>query len=342
MIQIMVKKPLLAITMGDPAGIGPEVIVKAFSEPKVLQQCRPFVIGSNIILNNTIKTLGNLAAINIIPSPDKTKGELGKIDVLDLNNQDFNRLELGKISLLAGRASVEWVHQAAKFALSGQIDGLVTGPINKEACQLAGYKDIGHLEILQNLTKTKEVAAMLINKNLRVVHLTTHRPLRAACEWVTKENILNKLKLIDCSFKHWGFPSPRIGVAALNPHAGDGELVGDEEKEEINPAVKAAQLLGMNVQGAIPADTIFNKAIEDKYDVILAMYHDQGHIAAKTNNPQGCVSVTLGLPFVRTSVDHGTAFDIAGKGVAHPENMINAIMVAVNLITSGTLSCNRN
>lgn len=324
--------------MGDPSGIGPEVIVKALSEPEIFQRCRPVVIGSTIILEKIAKVLGSQILINSITSLNEFKREEGVINVLDLNQQDLKNLEFGKLSPLAGRASVEWIHQAAELALSGQIGAIVTGPINKEACKLAGYKDIGHLEILQNLTVTKEVATMLMTKNLRVVHLTTHRSLRLACDCVTQKNILDKLRLINISFRGFGFSSPRIAVAALNPHAGDGGLVGEEEIKEIEPVVREAKEMGLNVDGPIPADTVFNKAIENKFDVVLAMYHDQGHIPIKTGNPQGCVSVTLGLPFIRTSVDHGTAFDIAGQGIAHHENMVNAIGVAINLITSGRLS----
>jgi 4-hydroxythreonine-4-phosphate dehydrogenase len=211
------------------------------------------------------------------------------------------------------------------------VEGLATAPLNKEAASLAGYQAIGHMELLQELSGAKTVATMLMAKNLRVVHLTTHRSLRTACDYVKKERILDFLQLTHDSFVRWGFSNPRIGVAALNPHGSDGGLLGHEEAQEIAPAVAAAQARGINAIGPVPADVIFHQAINNRYDAVLAMFHDQGHIPVKVYGFAESITANLGLPFVRTSVDHGTAFDIAGKGVADATSMREAIRLAVAL-----------
>ena len=317
--------------MGDPCGIGPEVTAKALSRPHVYERCRPLVLGSAAALRAAIETAGNGASAETVRSPNEAAGEHGAIDVLDPGNLDYDTLTPGELSAEAGRASVEWVLRAGELAAAGAVRAIVTAPINKEACGLAGYEDVGHMEIFQRQSGAAEVATMLMAEELRVVHLTTHRSLRAACDYVTRENVLAKIELAHRSFEEWGYPSPRIGVAALNPHAGDGGLIGHEEAAEIAPAVRDARSRGIEAVGPVPADTVFNQAIDGKLDVVLAMYHDQGHIPIKVHNWAKSVSVNLGLPFVRTSVDHGTAFDIAGKGVADETSMVEAIEVAVAL-----------
>ena len=317
--------------MGDPCGIGPEVVAKALSQPFVYERCRPIVLGSADALRAAIETAGNGVSAKAVRSPGDAAGEPGAIDVLDPENLDYGALVPGELSAEAGRASVEWVLRAGELAASGAVQAIVTAPINKEACGLAGYEDVGHMEIFQRQSGASNVATMLMAEELRVVHLTTHRSLRAACDYVTRENVLSKIELTHRSLEEWGFHSPRIGVAALNPHAGDGGLIGHEEAAEIAPAVRDARSRGINAVGPVPADTVFNQAIDGKLDVVLAMYHDQGHIPIKVHNWAKSVSVNLGLPFVRTSVDHGTAFDIAGKGVADETSMIEAIVVAVAL-----------
>jgi 4-hydroxythreonine-4-phosphate dehydrogenase len=244
---------------------------------------------------------------------------------------------VGRISKGAGKASMEWILKAAELAQSGQVQGIVTAPINKEACAIAGYKDIGHMEVFQRLSGVKHVATMLMSGNLRVVHLTTHKSLQRAPDYVTRENVLAKIELTDASFKKWGFERPRIGVAALNPHASDGGLLGTEEEEHIAPAVEDAKRRGIDAEGPVPADTIFHQAIGGRYDVVIAMYHDQGHIPVKVYGFERSIGVNLGLPFIRTSVDHGTAFDIAGKGIASDQSMREAIRVAVGLASRGKL-----
>jgi 4-hydroxythreonine-4-phosphate dehydrogenase len=221
--------------------------------------------------------------------------------------------------------------------LQGEVEALVTAPINKEATKQAGYGDVGHLEFLARLTGATEYATMLVTGKLRVVHLTTHHSLRDACSLVTKERVLARLKLTHDSFRKWGFEHPCIGVAALNPHGGEGGLFGTEEIEQIIPAVKEAQGLGIDARGPFPADSIFTRAIGGEFDVVLAMYHDQGHIPIKVHGFERSVSVALGLPFIRTSVDHGTAFDIAGKGIADSRSLEEAIKTAVGLSKEGRL-----
>ena len=253
------------------------------------------------------------------------------VDVLDIHNLDPQEVTVGRVSPQCGRAAMEWVSRAAELALEAQVSALATAPINKEAAGLAGYRAIGHMELLQEISGAPDVATMLISGTLRVVHLTTHRSLRIACDHVTKERILAKLVLTHDSFTKWGISAPRIAVAALNPHGSDGGLLGNEEAEEIAPAVVEASQKGIAVYGPVPADIVFHQAIRGDYDVVLAMYHDQGHIPIKVHGFERSITANLGLPFVRTSVDHGTAFDIAGKGIAQHQSMLEAIELAVSL-----------
>ena len=333
----MSDRPFVAITMGDPAGIGPEVTVKALREASVYDKCRPFVVGNAAAIRAASDLAGVGMATRVVRSIDDVRGDAGGVDVLDIENLDYDSIETGRVSEAAGRAAIEWVLEAGNLAKDGRISAIVTAPINKEAASLAGYKDVGHMEVFQSQTGAKEVATMLMADQLRVVHLTTHRSLRVACDYVTRDNVLAKTMLTHEHFTRWGFPTPRIAIAALNPHASDGGLIGDEEEKHITPAVEAAQSQGVDATGPIPPDTVFNQAIDGKFDVVLAMYHDQGHIAIKVHNWAKSVSVNLGLPFIRTSVDHGTAFDIAGKGVADHESMMEAIGVAVDLANESRL-----
>ena len=324
-------KPAIAITMGDPCGIGPEVVIKALSNPKVYSMCRPIVIGNIFAMNQAVDIAGLPFTINKITDPNAAGINPNIIDVIDIHNLNPEVITVGKISIPCGKAAMEWVTEAGKLALSGAVQGLATAPLNKEAASLAGYQAIGHMELLQELSKSEIVGTMLLAKNLRVVHLTTHRSLRIACDYVKKDRILNYLHQTHDSFVQWGFSAPRIGVAALNPHGSDGGLLGVEESEEITPAVTEAKSQGINAIGPIPADIIFHQAIKNEYDVVLAMFHDQGHIPVKVYGFEESITANLGLPFVRTSVDHGTAFDIAGKGIADPTSMLESIRLAVGL-----------
>ena len=330
----MINKPLIAITMGDPSGIGPEVIAKALTSPDIREQCEPLVIGNAEILATAFRMIGSHLRPQTVQSARSASGlsQQGKIAVFDSYSEgSFANLEHGVLSAIAGKASVEWVITAGRLAIERQVDAIATAPINKAAAKLAGYDDIGHMEILQTLSEAPEVATMLVTKGLKVVHLTTHRSLRVACDYVTKDNILAKLKLTNEFFLAYGTPNALIGVAALNPHGGEEGLLGTEEIDSIIPAIIEAKKEGINVDGPIPADSIFQQAINGKFDVVLAMYHDQGHIPIKVHGWEQSFTVNLGLPIIRTSVDHGTAFDIAGKGIADPKGMETAIKVAAGL-----------
>ena len=331
------KKPLVAITMGDAAGIGAEVITKALSDVSIYEKCSPFVVGNADALSDALIRSNSNSTVRVVHSILNLETSHGVIDVLDMSNLDFSKVEYGKLSPTCGKAAVEWILKAGEMASAGLVQAICTAPINKEACDLAGYRDIGHMEIFQNQTNSKQVATMLVAGELRVVHLTTHRSLRVACDHVTEENVLAKVRLTDDCFKNWGFEKPRIAVAALNPHASDGGLLGTEESKQIAPAVGRAKSMGIDVTGPLPADTLFNQNIDGKFDVCIAMYHDQGHIPIKVHDWKRSVSVNLGLPFVRTSVDHGTAFDISGEGIADHTSMMESIKVAVSIVSDGVL-----
>ncbi len=326
------QRPILGITMGDAAGIGPEVLAKSLADKLVYDISRPFIIGSSYAMEQAIKFTGKPLKVREINKPSEMLAQYGTIDVLDMHNLDPKDIQVGKISAACGRASMEYIQKAMELCLSREIQAMVTAPINKEATMLAGYEGLGHLEYLAKATKAKVYATMLAVGNLRCVHLTTHYSLRDACDKVKKQRIVDYLKLTDEDFKKWGFGQPRIGVAGLNPHAGEDGMFGREEIDEIAPAVKEAQSMGINATGPYPADSIFNHAINGRFDVVLVMYHDQGHIPVKVHGFEKSVSVALGLPFLRTAVDHGTAFDIAGKGIANAESMEEAMKVAVDLI----------
>ena len=325
------KRPIIAITIGDPAGIGPEVIVKALSNHIIYDMCRPFVIGESAAVQAAITLIQKPLILRSIEKVTDTIGKTGTIDILDMHNLDWSKVKIGQISADCGRASMAFLEKAMQLALNHEITAMVNAPINKEATMLAGYTGLGHLEYMAQATSTKIYATMLATGNLRCVHLTTHYSLREACNHVKKEFILERLKLTDTSFRQWGFGQPVIGVAGLNPHAGENGMFGREEIDEIAPAVTEAVRLGIDARGPFPADSIFNRAIKGEFDVVLVMYHDQGHIPVKVHGFEKSVSVALGLPFLRTSVDHGTAFDIAGKGIANAESIEEAIKTAVRL-----------
>ena len=329
----MAAQPIIAITMGDPSGIGPEVIAKALTQPEVSEWCTPLVVGNADIMRRAVDLTGvNLAVLPVESADDVAPAE-GAVAVLDIGNYDAAGMKPGEISATAGKAAMEWVVRAGELCLDGSVAAMATAPLHKEAASLAGYEDIGHMEVLQRLAEAPKVLSMLMSRGLRVVHLTTHRSLKRACEYVTQDNILTALRLTDASFKTWGVAEPRIGVAALNPHASDGGLIGDEEATQIAPAVEAALGEGIAAVGPVPADTVFLQGVRGDYDAILAMYHDQGHIAVKMYGFEESITVNLGLPFIRTSVDHGTAFDIAWQNKADATSMVESIRAAADLVT---------
>jgi 4-hydroxythreonine-4-phosphate dehydrogenase len=336
------SKPIIGITMGDPASIGTEITIKALSDEKVYDICRPLIIGDGHVVEKSLPLTKFEGDINRIQTISQARFNYGIIDIYDLQNVDFSSLDYGKVSPMAGKAAFESVEKVIELALDNKIDATVTGPINKEAINLAGYHFSGHTEIYAHYTNTSKYAMLLVHGNLRVIHVSTHVSLKQACDLVKKDRILEVIHLLDAACKQFKIEQPRIGVAGLNPHAGDGGLFGEEENLEILPAINEAKQLGFTVEGPVPADTLFSKAIGGMYDGCVAMYHDQGHIPFKLEgfvwdrkknqmkSVQG-VNITLGLPIIRCSVDHGTAFEIAGKGVASPDAMSLAIEYAVKM-----------
>lgn len=337
------KRPILGITMGDPGGIGPEIACKALNEPEIYQVCRPLVIGDAEIMDNALKFCGltNLK-INVLHNPKLGKYAHGVIDVYDLANMPLADLKHKTVTPLQGKASYEYVAKAIELALNKSIDGTVTGPINKAAINAAGFHYAGHTEIYADHTKTKDYTMMLADENFRVAHVSTHVSLREACDRVKKERVLRVIELCQDGLKHMGIAHPRIAVAGLNPHCGEEGLFGNEDDNEIAPAVAAAKAKGINADGPIPADTVFSKMKGGMYDVVVVQYHDQGHIPmklqgfrydekSKTWGAMTGVNITLGLPIIRTSVDHGTAFGKAGEGRANPQSLLDAIRLAAKL-----------
>jgi 4-hydroxythreonine-4-phosphate dehydrogenase len=326
-----VEKPTIGITIGDPASIGPEIVVKALSKKEIREICKPVVIGDRKLLLRTTKKMGADLKMESINRPLDFRGGDGAIGVIDLKNVDLRTLQLGRISKEAGKASIEYVERGVEYAMDGELDALVTAPINKESINRAGCPYIGHTELIGALTGTEEPMMMFWVRGVRIFFLTRHLPLIKAIEAVKKNRIVETTVRIDGMLRKIGVENPCIAIAALNPHASDGGLIGSEEDEEIVPAVQELQKRGIDAFGPFPADSLFHYAFTGKYDAILSLYHDQGHIAAKTIDFHGTVSVTLGLPFIRTSVDHGTAFDIAGMGIADSRSLEEAIKVAVEL-----------
>ncbi len=324
-------RPVIGVTMGDPAGIGPEISLKALSNPEVCSVCKPVLIGDLGLLRKTAEDLNIKASLKAVGSPKEAAGEAGLIEVVDLKNVNMGTLEVGKVSLQAGKASIEYIHKAVEYALSGDIAAVTTGPINKQAIQLAGSRFIGHTEMLAALCGVENPLTMFYVQGARIFFLTRHLPLAEAIRVVRRGLIVETVVRIAEELRRIGLREPLIAVAALNPHASDEGLVGDEESKEIIPAIEELNVRGIRVVGPVPADTVFLKALKGRYDAVLSLYHDQGHIAAKTVDFYGTVSVTLGLPFIRTSVDHGTAYDIAGKGIANPKSLEEAVKLAVNL-----------
>lgn len=318
-------RPLIGITMGDPSGIGPEVVAGALQQRSLYDGMRPFILGTVKDMQRAMEVIGADSKVLVIEDPSQARGKPGVIEVLSTGGFEDTNFPVGQLSAESGTASHHWVETAAKMCLSGDIAAMVTAPVNKEAWQISGSKDLGHQEVFKRLTNAQTVYTMLVSGKLRCMHLSTHKPLIEACKFVTTENILTATRITHEAFTNWGFESPRIAVAALNPHASDNGLIGDTEAKEIRPAVEAAVAEGINATGPHPADSVFNQALGGRFDVVLVMYHDQGHIAIKVHGFEESISVNLGIPFIRTSVDHGTAFDIAGKNKADATSMVEAM-----------------
>lgn len=338
------QKYILGITMGDPASIGPEVAVKALADPEIYNRCSPLIIGDASICEAVVKNLNLKISVNKVEQVSEALFTLGIIDVLDIG-YDLKGLVTGEISAMGGHAAFITVKKVIELAMNHEIDATVTAPINKEALHMAGHYFSGHTEIYAHFTNTAKYAMLLVEEDFRVIHVSTHVSLREACDLVKKDRILDTIQLLDTACKRLGVENPRIGVAGLNPHAGEGGLFGHEEKQEILPAIMEARAQGYIVEGPVPPDTLFPKAVGGLYDGCVAMYHDQGHIPfkmvgfnwdkkeRKMKSVRG-VNITLGLPIIRTSVDHGTAMEIAGKWIASADAMNLALEYAIQLCKS--------
>ena len=335
-------RKIIGITMGDPAGIGAEITVKVFNDPELFEQCRPIVIGNKDIMEQAVRIIG--APLKIHPVSDVREAVFspGTIDVLHIPGLDLSSFRFGEVSAQCGDAAFAYVKKVIDLALAGEVDATVTNALNKEAMNLAGHHFDGHTEIYAHFTNTDKYTMMLAHDDLRVVHVSTHVSLREACDRVKKARVLDVIRIADSACRALGIEKPRVGVAGLNPHSGENGLFGREEIEEIRPAIEAALAEGIDADGPVPPDTVFSKARGGWYDIVVAMYHDQGHIPLKLvgfvydrelgrwNSVAG-VNITLGLPIIRTSVDHGTAFDHAGKGDANELSLKNAIDYAIRL-----------
>jgi len=336
------NRPLIGISVGDPAGIGPEITARALALTEIYALCRPLVVAEAEMMKEAIQFSKLNLKTHVVSSPKEGSYQFGTIDLLDLKNLDGRSIKHKTISADYGRASFEYVKKAIELAMAKEIDATVTGPISKEAINLAGFHYSGHTEIYADLTRTKDYAMMLAHDQFRVIHVSTHVSLREACERVKKDRVYRVIILGFDAVKRLGVENPKIAVAGLNPHAGEEGLFGREEIEQIKPAIQQAQKEGLDVEGPVPPDTVFSKMQGGQYDLVVVMYHDQGHIPTKligfqyddktkTWGSMSGVNITCGLPIIRVSVDHGTAFGKAGEGRANPESMIQAIKTAAQL-----------
>lgn len=336
------RLPVIAITMGDPAGVGPEIAIKALGHSVIHQTCRPLILGSSEVLEKATYIVGSTAKLLYLKDLDNAYWEPNHINILETGLEKGIDFPCGEVSAIAGELGFRAIERAILLAKQGSVEATVTGPIHKEALNLAGHNFAGQTEIFAHLTKTKDYAMLLMAGALRVIHVSTHVSLREACLLVTRERVATVIRLAHEAGSAFGIANPRIAVSGLNPHASDGGLFGSEDLDEIVPAVRVSQMDGISVEGPLPADTLFPKANGGYYDFVVAMYHDQGHIPLKTagftwdnvsqswSKMEG-VNVTIGIPIIRVSVDHGTAFDVAGTGKASEDNMVEAILHAVQM-----------
>jgi 4-phospho-D-threonate 3-dehydrogenase / 4-phospho-D-erythronate 3-dehydrogenase len=323
-------KPVLAITMGDPGGIGPEIIAKALAHIEVYERSRPLVIGERRAIEAAVRITGAPLAVRSVDDPSDAGEHPGCIDLIDLHNIDIEQLGRARVCAEVGRAAYEYLERATALALEGSVGAIVTAPLNKEALSEAGWVGVGHTELLARFAGVpeKSVAMMLASNRLRVVHVSTHVSLRRAIELVTADRIVTAARLAGETARDIVGREPHLAIAGLNPHAGEHGLFGSEEQEHIEPAIQRLRAEGWHVSGPVSPDTVFLRATAGDYDAVVAMYHDQGHIPSKFAGFDDTVNVTLGLPIVRTSVDHGTAYDIAGTGQANEANLLAAIELA--------------
>jgi 4-hydroxythreonine-4-phosphate dehydrogenase len=327
------SRPTVALTLGDPAGIGPEIMAKALAEGSCYDEIVPVVVGDRGVLAQVVEGCGLELDVRTIDAPGDARGERGTVDLVDLDN--MGEVRFGEIDADHGRAALQWIEHACGLARDGDVEGLVTGPINKEAAKAGGLKFPGHTELLADLlgADPDDVFTMFVVGKLRIFFLTRHLSLRDAIDALEQEKVRNGIVRVDELLGDLGVGEPRIALAALNPHAGEGGMMGDEEIRVLRPAVERAAGEGIDVVGPVPADAVFHQGHEGRFDGVIALYHDQGHIASKTLDFFGTVSATLGLPVIRTSVDHGTAFDLAGRFEADARGQVNALRVCGELVS---------
>ncbi len=326
------KPTVIAVPMGDPAGVGPEIALKAIADPEIWEHGIPLLIGDLSVLTEVSRRLGLSAGLHVVENPSAVTGSPDALPVLDLNMiPDLSVLQPGKISALAGKASVAYIRRAVDLCMSGMASGVATTPINKEALKAAREPYIGHTEMLADMSGASKSYTMFIVDRLRILFHSRHLSLKQAIEKLECDDVVHSIETAAKCLASIGLPAGTIALAALNPHASDGGLFGDEEARILIPAVELAKEKGINVVGPVPADSVFYFGLQGKYDVVVSLYHDQGHIASKTYDFYRTVSVTFGLPFIRTSVDHGTAFDIAWKGIANPVSMKEAMLACFSI-----------
>jgi 4-hydroxythreonine-4-phosphate dehydrogenase len=327
----MEQKPLIVITMGDPAGIGPEIIAKVIDSGEFFPLCQPVVIGDGGVLRKAVDELRLSVTVKSIRSIGDADTSKGIMNILDLKNVALSKHKWGRPNVSSGKSSVEYIKKAVDLTMKGEAAAIVTAPINKEMINAAGYHYAGHTELLADMTGSKDFGMMFVGGGLRVILATTHLALKDVVRNISTTSILKTLRLAHRAMQYYGMEKPRIGVAALNPHASEGGLFGNEEWEKLLPAVIKARDEGIDASDPIPADTLFYKARNNYYDIVVAMYHDQGLAPLKMLAFGSAVNVTVGLPIIRTSVDHGTAYDIAGKGCADPTSLLEAVKLAIQM-----------
>ncbi len=322
-------KPLIAIPMGDPAGIGPEIVIKCLGDTACLSYARCVVVGSGKVLQRAM-TYPNMPQLTIhrVHTPEEGAYRPGILDLIDLDNVDMGDYQPGRVSGMCGQAAFDYIAKSIALANDRKVSAVATPPINKESLKAGGISYIGHTEIFSALTHTTDPLTLFEVRNLRIFFLSRHVSLREACDLVTKERIIAYVIRCRAALERLGIREGTMAIAGLNPHSGEHGLFGNEEMQAVFPAVKALKEMGYPVEGPIGADSVFHQALQGRYNSVLSLYHDQGHIAAKTLDFERTISITAGMPILRTSVDHGTAFDIAGQGIASPVSMIEAVRLA--------------
>ncbi len=321
-------KAIIAVPMGDPAGIGPEITVKSFLNNEVLEAANSIVVGDKKIIDKALEITGTDLQVNVIKEVEEADFSSNAINLIDLNNIDTKTFEFGEVQKQCGKAAFEYIEHAIKLAMDGKVDAMATTPINKESLKAAEVPFIGHTEMLEELTNSHDPLTMFQVRSLRIFFLTRHLSVKAAIDQMTAERVHDYIKRSYDALIKLGVKEPKLAVAGLNPHSGEGGLFGNEEIDEITPGIKRAQKDGYEVAGPVPADSVFFQALNGRYDAVISLYHDQGHIAAKMTDFHKTISITNGLPFLRSSVDHGTAFDIAGQNIASSESMEECIKLA--------------